>query len=230
VMVELFPAGFEEVEREGAVELAAYTDAGGEERVWHVFGGGTSTEVEQGWEDRWRAFHRPARVGRLWIGPPWEQAPAGAVAVVIDPGRAFGTGAHATTRLCLELLQELEPGPLLDVGSGSGVLAIAAASLGWTPVTAVDVEQAAIAATRGNARANGVDVEALLVAADGELPPLETAVANISHEAIRSVAPRLRSSRLIASGYLESDPSELPGWMHLERRTQNGWALDAYRR
>ncbi|HKS78772.1 MAG TPA: 50S ribosomal protein L11 methyltransferase, partial [Gaiellaceae bacterium] len=82
-------------------------------------------DVAEGWEDGWRAFHHGVRVGRLWVGPPWEEPPLDAVAVVIDPGRAFGTGAHATTRLCLELLQELEPASLLDVGCGSGVLSIA---------------------------------------------------------------------------------------------------------
>ena len=90
-----------------------------------MFGMGDAADVEDGWEDRWRKFHRPVRVGRLWVGPPWETPPADALAVVIDPGRAFGTGAHPTTQLCLELLQELEPGSLLDVGCGSGVLSVA---------------------------------------------------------------------------------------------------------
>ena len=88
----------------------------------------------EGWEDRWRDFHHGVVVGRFWVGPPWEEAPAGVEAIVIDPGRAFGTGAHPTTRLTLELLQELEPGSLLDVGCGSGVLSIAAAKLGFAPV------------------------------------------------------------------------------------------------
>ena len=94
------------------------------------------TEVEAGWEDRWREFHRPVRVGPLWIGPPWETAPGDALAVVIDPGRAFGTGAHPTTRLCLELLLDLPRTSLLDVGCGSGVLSIAAARLGFGPSSA----------------------------------------------------------------------------------------------
>ncbi len=125
-MLELFPAGFEEVDRGGSTELVAYTDAGGEERLWHAFGGAAGTDVEAGWEDRWRDFHRPVRVGPLWVGPPWEEARDGALAVVIDPGRAFGTGSHPTTRLCLELLLGLDAhGSLLDVGCGSGVVAIA---------------------------------------------------------------------------------------------------------
>ena len=105
-MVELFPEGFEEIDKAQGVELAAYTDAAGEERMWAFFGNGRSADVEDGWEDRWRAFHRPVRVGRLWVGPPWEAAPDDGLVVVVDPGRAFGTGAHQTTQLCLQFLQK----------------------------------------------------------------------------------------------------------------------------
>ena len=126
-MIELFPEGFEEVEDDDDIQLAAYTDASGEERLWHAFGGVRRTDVEAGWEERWRTFHRPVTVGPLWVGPPWEEPAAGLLPVVIDPARAFGTGAHATTRLCLELLVDLPRGSLLDVGCGSGVLAIAGA-------------------------------------------------------------------------------------------------------
>ena len=85
---------------------------------------------------------------RLTVRPPWEPAAATALDVVIDPGQAFGTGAHATTRLCLELLLELEPGgSLLDLGCGSGVLAIVAAQLGFRPVLAVDNDPASLLAT-----------------------------------------------------------------------------------
>ena len=111
-----------------------------------------------GWEDEWRRFHVPVVVGPLWIGPPWQESQPGSTPVVIDPGRAFGTGAHETTRLCLELLLELDRGSFLDVGCGSGVLAIAAARLGFAPVVALDVDESAVDATRRNAKANGVDL------------------------------------------------------------------------
>ena len=125
-------------------------------------------------------FHRPVEVGSLWIGPPWEEPTPGLVPVVIDPGLAFGTGAHPTTQLCLELIQPLERSSLIDIGSGSGVLAIAAFKLGYEPVVAIDVDEAAVAATRHNAEANGVPVEAaLLDAAGGALPDAQIAVANI---------------------------------------------------
>ena len=230
-MITLFPEGFEEVEREGgAFELAAYTDAAGEERVWHVFGGARATDVADGWEDRWRSFHRPVRVGGLWVGPPWERPPGDAISVVVDPGRAFGTGAHPTTQLCLQLLQEIVPGSLLDVGCGSGVLAIAAALLGFEPVSAVDVEVPAIEATLVNARANGVTVDAQVVGLDGPLPKAETAVANISLAGVTEVEARLEVGSLIASGYLASDHPLLPGWTHVVRRVKDGWAADVYRR
>src|SRR5204863_8006533 len=119
-------------------------------------------EVEAGWGDRGRDFHRRVRVGPLWVGPPWEKPPPGALAIVVDPGRAFGTGAHPTTRLCLELLLELPRGSLVDVGCGSGVLAIAGVKLGFAPVVAVDTDAEAVEATRANAQANDVGVDARL--------------------------------------------------------------------
>ena len=229
-MLELFPEGFEEVDRPEGVELVAYTDAGGEERLWHFFGGARSGEVEPGWEDRWRAFHQPVRIGALWVGPPWETPPAQALAVVVDPGRAFGTGSHPTTRLCLELLQELEPGSLLDVGCGSGVLSIAAALLGFAPVLAVDIEAPSVEATRENAQVNNVDVTARLVAADEPLPPAETAVANISLASVEALPERLDADRLVTSGYLVSEEPRLAGLRHVARRSLGGWASDLYER
>jgi ribosomal protein L11 methyltransferase len=229
-MIELFPEGFEEVERPSGLELAAYTDAAGEERLWHFFGSGEGADVEAGWEDRWRSFHRPIRVGRLWVGPPWETPPADALAVVVDPGRAFGTGAHPTTQLCLALLQELEPGSLLDVGCGSGVLTVAAALLGHAPVVGVDIEPPSIVATRENAARNGVDLEVQLVGRDDSLPPAKAAVANISIEAVRALPRRVEAETLITSGYFMSETPRLDGYQLAERRTHDGWAADLHRR
>jgi ribosomal protein L11 methyltransferase len=228
-MLELFPGGFEEVDRAGGVELVAYTDAGGEERLWQAFGGARSSDVEDGWEERWRDFHQPVQVGRLWVGPPWEAAPTnGSRAVVIDPGRAFGTGAHPTTRLCLELLQELTPGSLLDVGCGSGVLSIAAALLGYAPVLGVDTDVAAVAATVENAVVNDVAVTTRLVGEDDALPPADVVVANISAAAILSLAGRVDAAHLITSGYLQPDEPAVPGYRRAERRTLDGWAGDLH--
>ena len=229
-MLELFPEGFEEVDRPEGVELAAYTDAAGEERVWAFFGGARSADVDGDWADKWRAFHRPARVGRLWVGPPWEETPDDTLAVVIDPGRAFGTGSHATTRLCLQMLQELEPQPLLDVGCGSGVLSIAAALLGFEPVTGVDVEAPSITATIENAAANGVAVTSLLVTADEHLPSAGLVIANISLEAVEALPPRIDAETLVTSGYFAAETPALEGYAHQQRTTADGWACDVYRR
>jgi ribosomal protein L11 methyltransferase len=228
-MLELFPTGFEEVDRPEGIELAAYTDAAGEERMWAFFGGARAADVEGGWEDKWRAFHRPIRVGRLWVGPPWETPDAGALAVVIDPGRAFGTGSHPTTQLCLAALQELEPQSLLDVGSGSGVLAVSAALLGFDPVVAVDVEAASVEATRANASVNGVELAVRLVAADETMPPADVVVANISLEAVESLPDRVACATLVTSGYLAPDQPTLRGFEHVARCTLDGWACDVSR-
>jgi ribosomal protein L11 methyltransferase len=228
-MIELFPQGFEEVDKAQGTELAAYTDAAGEERLWAFFGSGRSADVEIGWEDRWRAFHQPIRVGRLWVGPPWEMPPTDALVVVVDPGRAFGTGSHQTTQLCLQTLQDLEPGPLLDVGCGSGVLTIAAALLGFAPVIGVDIEEPSIEATLANACANGVAVEAHLVAGDEQLPSVPLVVANISLQSVEGLPARTDADTLITSGYFASEQPQLPGFKHVRRTTLDGWASDVYR-
>jgi ribosomal protein L11 methyltransferase len=229
IMLELFPEGFEERDSPDGIELAAYTDAHGEERLWSAFGGARSTDVEEGWEDRWRAFHRPVRVGPLWVGPPWEQPDADAIAVVIDPGRAFGTGAHATTRLCLELLLDVPHGDLLDAGCGSGVVAIAAAKLGFEPVYALDVDPQAIEATERNALGNGVNVTARLADATVDsVPETATAVVNVALDLDSTIAARLVCRCIVTSGYLAAESPELPGYRREDRREAEGWAADLH--
>jgi ribosomal protein L11 methyltransferase len=150
----------------------------------------STSEVADDWSERWRRFHRPVLIesptaaaattttttttatadggapSALYVRPPWEPPGAreGAMEVVIDPAQAFGTGAHATTQLCLELLLELAAvdggGPVLDVGAGSGVLAIAAVKLGFEPVLALDNDRESVLATASNAEVNGVELEA----------------------------------------------------------------------
>jgi ribosomal protein L11 methyltransferase len=183
--------------------------------------------VALGWEDAWRRFHRPVRVGPLWIGPPWEPPDVDATAIVVDPGRAFGTGAHPTTRLCLELLLELEPTSVVDVGCGSGVLAIAAAKLGFAPVVALDDDDAAVEATRANAAANAVAVDVRRAdALVTPLPGVQLAVANIAREPVEQVTERFGGTLLVASGYLEPERPDPEGWTPAVRRTAEGWAAD----
>jgi ribosomal protein L11 methyltransferase len=228
-VLELFPEGFEELERADALELVVYTDGDGERRLRAAFEAVEAAEVPEDWPDRWMRFHRGARVGDLWVGPPWEPPPRDAVAVLIEPGRAFGTGGHPTTRLCLDFLQSVPRASLLDVGCGSGVLAVAGARLGFAPVFAVDNDPDAVDATRENAAANGVTVEARVADAfEDELPRADVAVANIAAEAVPWLG--LRAPLVIVSGYLAGDEPRPPGYDHVERRRLDGWAADLFRR
>jgi ribosomal protein L11 methyltransferase len=201
----LAPNGVEEERGPGYVEFAIYGGEGelpelGE--IDAVVGEGTvevsATEIPDDWADRWRDFHKPLLVAeRLWLRPSWEPPREGAVDVVVDPGQAFGTGAHPTTRLCLEILIELAAtgeaaGPLTDLGTGSGVLAIAAAKLGWDPISAYDHEVPALEAAAANAEANGVSLSLQRVNLRESLPSLApTVVANMTAPILKAVAAQL---------------------------------------
>jgi ribosomal protein L11 methyltransferase len=235
LLLHIFPEGVEELD--GAFAVYADEPPLGFDVV-------EVEDIAEGWEDAWRDFHHGVLVGRLWVGPPWElpqpapglplglgglaadasseeEAPADALAVVIDPGRAFGTGAHATTRLCLELLQDVEPTSLLDVGCGSGVLSVAAAKLGFAPVTAVDIDEVALDVTSSNATANGVAVDVT-----SEFRTASLAVMNIALDVVERMLPVLPVERAITSGYLERDEPRVDGWQRLARRVRDGWAAD----
>lgn len=242
-LIELAPAGFERVDGDSFVEFAVYGAAGEVPSLPHgpaEVGGVPVTvrgdTIADDWAERWRAFHRPALVGgRLWVRPPWEPAAEDpeVIDLVIDPGAAFGTGTHPTTRLCLELLLGLAPGgSLTDLGCGSGVLAIAAAKLGFAPVTAVDHELAAVEAATANARANGVDlqrVERLDVRRDA-LPRADVVVANLTGPLLRGLGARIAGASagpVVLSGILEAEAGVVAAahaGMREERRVASaGW-------
>ncbi len=231
VLLELVPEGFEEVLRDGELELVAYVEPDLERTLRAAFARVDGADVPDGWADAWRRFHRPVRIGALWVGPPWEPIPADALPVVIDPGRAFGTGAHPTTRLCLELLIGEQPGRLLDLGCGSGVLAIAAARLGFAPVMALDLDEHAVSAARANAEANGVEVDVRVgeVLADA-LPDADLALANLERDLVERMSARPLPPRLVVSGFLASDRLDFAGWRRAERRELDGWAAEALTR
>jgi ribosomal protein L11 methyltransferase len=162
---------------------------------------------------------------------------------VIDPGHAFGTGAHPTTRMCLELLCELADagaasGQLADLGTGSGVLAIAAAKLGWAPVIACDHELAALDAARANAAANATELALLRLNLRAEPPPAAaTVVANLTAPLLTELAPRLAERReagepraVVCSGMLASELGTVTGRLvaagliAAEHRAEGDWA------
>jgi ribosomal protein L11 methyltransferase len=258
-LLELAPAGVEEVDRGDVVEYAVYGAPGElpELPALEAAAGGAlvevaTTEVADDWPERWREFHRPVLVGdRLYLRPPWDPPRSGALDIAIDPGAAFGTGAHATTRLCLELLLELAEGegapaggggavaegrglgPLADLGCGSGVLAIAAAKLGWSPVVAVDHEAAAVEATLANAAANRVRLDVRRVDLRREASPVAaTTVANLAGPLLRELAPRLPDPlprALVVSGVLRAEADAVVnalaarGLAERDRRAEGEW-------
>lgn len=244
----LAPNGVEEERGPGYVEYAIY---GGEGELPELgdldaaIGGGrvevSATEIPDDWADRWRDFHKPLLVAdRLWLRPSWEPPREGTVDVVVDPGQAFGTGAHPTTRLCLEFLCELEAGgELVDLGTGSGVLAIGAAKLGWGPVRGYDHEPAAIEAAAANAEANGVELRLRRMNLRERLPELApTVVANMTAPILEAVASHLEEAPrvLICSGLLPREQDEVAeafgavGLEEAERRQQGDWAALLLRR
>jgi ribosomal protein L11 methyltransferase len=197
---------------------------------------------EEDWAEAWKAFYRPLRVGcTLVIKPSWErfEGSAGDRVIELDPGMAFGTGSHPTTQLCLALLEErVGPGDrVLDLGCGSGILALAAARLGVRVALALDVDPIAVAAARENVRANGlagiVQVVEGSTEAAGEAP-YDLVVANILADVIIGLASDLArlvrdDGLLIASGIIADRSADVTaaltaaGFHHEEARTQGEW-------
>ncbi len=225
-LLVLAPGGVEEDEGDGYIEYAIYGAAGELPELGAIpaeLDGAaievTSEEIPDDWADRWRDFHKPVAIAnRLVVAPSWEEAGASQLdRIVIDPGQAFGSGAHATTRMCLELLVELADaghaqGPLADWGTGSGVLAIAAAKLGWSPVSGCDHEPAALAAAAENAEANGVQIALGRRNLRTEAAPAApTASANLTAPVLLEVAERLAEppERLVCSGLLHREADDV---------------------
>jgi ribosomal protein L11 methyltransferase len=228
-----------------SVRLTAdVADAALVDAAWHP----VVLEVDdEGYLDAWRTWATPVRAGRgIVLQPPWaEPAPASEddVVVLVDPGRAFGSGSHESTRLAVAALEgRVERGDrVLDVGCGSGVLSVVACLLGAAAVTAIDVEQRALEATVANAAANGVADRvhvgrtALRVVAGA----FDVVVANIGGAVLFDLAPELVArtrpgSLVVLSGILEDRADALgacfPGHAELERHREAGWAALVLRR
>jgi ribosomal protein L11 methyltransferase len=242
-LLELAPSGVEEVAiGTDVIEYAVYGAPGELPAIpdLRAAAGGayvdvSSEEIADDWAQRWRTFHRPLRIGdRLTVRPPWEPPADTPLDVVIDPGQAFVTGAHATTHLCLELmLDEPGRGSFADVGCGSGVLAIVAAKLGWAPVSALDYDPVAIDATAENAARNGVALEAARWdLREAPLPDVELAVANVLAGPLRAWAHAGRPlpPRIILSGLLGTEADGVAaafagrGLRERDRRLRGDWA------
>jgi ribosomal protein L11 methyltransferase len=264
-LLALAPSGVEEIEVDDAlIEYAVY-GAPGElpelpdlrAAAGSAFVDVSTSELPDDWSERWKRFHGPividAPVGvpGLRVRPPWEPSIdlPNTTEIVIDPGQAFGTGAHHTTRMCLALLlqlasQEVARGPVVDIGCGSGVLAIAAAKLGFAPVLGLDHERESVQATRDNALANGVDVRGQRFDLRREQPPASSHGSNenrppplLLSNLVRSLLLDLAASlaeppaHLIASGLLREEADEVAAAFHdqlglreRQRRQSGEWA------
>ncbi len=231
-LMELAPSGVEEVRDGEVVEYAIYGPPGEVPDLPDLraaVGGAlvevTTSEVADDWHERWKQFHGAVLVGdeargKVLLRPTWESADerVDACEIVLDPGQAFGTGSHPTTRLCLDLMLDLEPGgELVDLGCGSGVLAIAARKLGWEPVRGYDFDPLAVEATEQNARLNGAVVAVDRAdLRDGPPTLAPTVLANLMRPLLQDVARQIGEAadrgiieRMILSGLLEEEADEI---------------------
>lgn len=199
---------------------------------------------DSGWADAWREHFRPIAVGRRFvIAPPWEDVRADArVVLVIEPGRAFGTGHHGSTAGCLEAIERVAeravPPRALDLGTGSGILAIALARLGTATVVAIDEDPDAIAATTANAARNGVAARVTCRMEDAatlDVEPAPLVVANLITAAHRTLAPRytryaIAGGALILGGILDAEAADVErtlaahAWRPRDAITREGWS------
>lgn len=222
--------------------IAHFGDRAAAERSARLLGAEAPLEIpEQDWSVTWRKHHRTLRAGpRSWVHPPWETPPATGVAVAIDPGMAFGTGSHPTTALCLErcdeLLQQAPGADVLDVGTGSGVIALLAKKLGAGRVVATDDDPVALLAARQGAALNGISgVEWKLTADPAEVEGrFAIVIANILLNTLEELAPALAGKlapggRLVLSGLLpaQGDAAEKAyarqGLRPAGRKEREGW-------
>lgn len=228
-LVQLAPGGVEEEAGDGWVEYAIYGGEGELPDLGEVEAAAgddlveiSSERIPDDWADRWRDFHEPTVLagGRVVIRPAWRENPAPeALDIQVDPGQAFGTGAHPTTRMCVEMLLRLADeghamGKLVDLGTGSAVLAIVAAKLGWSPVLGVDHELPALAAARENAGVNGValELERLNLRASAA-PVAPTIIANLTAPVLKDVSANMVEPprNLVLSGLLGDEAEEVAG-------------------
>lgn len=247
-ILALQPAGWQEEDRGHTLvfwlEDGVETDADVAARLKRIAALGRLevSRERSGWEDAWRRFHKPHVIGRLYVRPPWYPPRDELLDIAVEAGLAFGTGGHASTRQCLELIQTITPGSLLDLGSGSGVVSFAALLLGFGPVTGIDIDPVAVHAAAGNAAMNGLTPTFLVGDATDPsypLPGADVVVANIALRPILRLAERWRSRaagwddagcsprELLLSGLLVEQADEalaaFPGFREHRRTDDSTW-------
>ena len=202
---------------------------------------------DDGWSTAWRKFFRPVLFDRLQIVTPWMELPPGdRQTITIDPGQAFGTGGHPTTRLIIRMLEERAdrgelPANILDVGCGSGVLALAAAKLGTSHVLGVDIEHEAVVATLENAEKNLVaeQIEALEGSANAVVGQWSLVLANIELAIFQTeashIAPKVApAGEVLISGILVGQEDAClalwPGFEKIQQLVEGEWVALALRR
>jgi ribosomal protein L11 methyltransferase len=216
------PGGVHQREEDGESELkiTAHPGTPSEEEIRALAGDAlldlTAADISDDWRERRLARYEPLVVAeRFLVRPKWapERGESGLIEIALGESAAFGTGIHPTTQSCLAALGSLEPlGSLADCGCGSGVLAIAAALLGFSPVFAIDVEETSLAAGRENASLNGVEVEIRRVDLCAEAPPVaDTLVANVPPVIQLELAANLERppAVAIASGFTAEDVADV---------------------
>lgn len=256
-LMELAPTGVEEVRDGEIVEYAVYGPPGEipelpdlQAAVGDDLVEVTTSEVADDWHERWKQFHGSVLIGDgargfVLLRPTWE--PSGeredVVELVLDPGQAFGTGSHPTTRLCVDLLLDIAPergesgGEVVDLGCGSGVLAIAAYKLGFGPIHACDFDPLSVEATEVNARLNDTPLAVERADLREGLPSLApTVLANLMRPLLLEVCEKIAAlpgdhgiERIILSGLLVEEADEISaayaalGLTERRRVSDGGW-------
>jgi ribosomal protein L11 methyltransferase len=202
--------------------------------------------VEDNWEIAWRQFFKPRRIGeRFVVRPTWEEFESNSndLVIVLDPGQAFGTGDHPTTRLCLELMEriQVDGNKVVDIGCGSGILSVGACLLGASKVLAVDIDPIAVEVAKENRELNGVQFEALTgEGLNGLKGDWDVAISNIISATLVRIAVDVRDvlvdgGRWVVSGIIVDNwpdvrmAAEKAGFEFIEKREEDGWVAASFK-
>lgn len=200
---------------------------------------------EEDWSETWKEQFKPFAVGkRIWIQPSWDDSgdPGDRLVLIIDPGQAFGTGDHPTTKMCLELMERIPAKErFLDIGCGTGILSVAAAKLGWKEILATDIDEAAIECSEVNAERNSVEFDVRLTSGMPDLPAerYQLIVSNIISATIIRIAPNVAPAiatggHWIVSGIIAANWPEVQaelerlGLRLVEERHENEWVAATF--